>query len=378
MANVIIVSQRLLGHVIPALGIAKELKKNGHNVTVFTHKSLSSLIYRAGLDYEELGWDKYPDIFIEEMINYLFIKLQDKNIDLIINDSSLCAPAYIAEILNIPWVSFQTTVPIRDDQVPGNRVVNKRIRKLLLIELNTIRTKHALPPLTNFKRTRGDYLGLSPHLHLVLVYPELINDFEALPPASKVVGDCSYEEENPTLELLIKKNLSSPTISICTSSVPRFEFQELTQKMLDFSIRAFDKNPYTLFLSLTNDYKLSGDVTENTISIREFPNHNILFKYTNLVITHGGCGTLQKALKYGIPMVVLPLGADHFHLGSIIENLGVGKILDSKNVIKIQEISDSILNNKQINIRSKKLAERINNYNPVVTATYHIKSLLNR
>lgn len=376
MANIVIVSQRLFGHIVPAIGIAAQLKKGGHNVTIYSHRTLKPLIDRSGLNYEELGWDKYPDTFIEEMIDELYHKLKDKPVDLIINDSSLCAPSYLAELLNIPWVSFQTTVPIHDRDVPGKPAVHKRVRELLLKELNRIRQKYKLQPLVDFIRTRGDYLGLSPHLHLVLVYPELINDPSALPSSTQVIGDCSYEEANPALEKRISETSSYPTITVCTSSVPRFEFQELTISLIENCLQVFDKDPYSLFFSLTSDIKSNLKMTKNTHIIREFPNHNILFKFSDLVVTHGGCGTLQKSMKYGVPMIVLPMGADHENLGSIVEKLGVGKMLPPEKLDRLGEYRDAILNNKEIKKRANNLSTIINKYKPTETAEKHINRIL--
>lgn len=376
MANIVIVSQRLLGHIVPAIGIGVQLKKSGHNVTIYSHRSLKPLIDRLGLRYEELGWDKYPDTFIEEMLDDLYTKLKDKPVDLIINDSSLCAPSYIAEMLDIPWISFQTTVPVHEKDVPGKPAVNRKVRELLLKDLNRIRLKYKLSPLMDFNRTRGDYFGLSPYLHLVLVYPELIMDPSALPPSCQVVGDCSFEEANAALEKRIGEAATYPTITVCTSSVPRFEFQELTKSLIENSLDVFDKEPYSLFLSLNSEIKFNYKMTKHTHIIREFPNHNILFKFSNLVITHGGCGTLQKSMKYGVPMIVLPMGADHEYLGSIVENLGVGRMMLPEKITRLNEYRDAILNNDDFKRRANNLSVIINKYKPTETAEKFINKIL--
>ncbi len=48
-----------------------------------------------------------------------------------------------------------------------------------------------------------------------------------------------------------------------------------------------------------------------------------------VVVSHGGSGTVVGALACGVPLVVLPIGADQPHNGDRCEALGVGRVLDS-------------------------------------------------
>lgn len=50
----------------------------------------------------------------------------------------------------------------------------------------------------------------------------------------------------------------------------------------------------------------------------------------DLVVTHGGSGTVTQALSHGVPLLVLPLGADHLPNGERVRDLGAGALLDAR------------------------------------------------
>jgi UDP:flavonoid glycosyltransferase YjiC (YdhE family) len=49
---------------------------------------------------------------------------------------------------------------------------------------------------------------------------------------------------------------------------------------------------------------------------------------TDLVVSHGGSGTLVATLAHGLPSVLLPLGADQPHNAARADALGLARILD--------------------------------------------------
>jgi UDP:flavonoid glycosyltransferase YjiC (YdhE family) len=56
--------------------------------------------------------------------------------------------------------------------------------------------------------------------------------------------------------------------------------------------------------------------------------HDELRRRAALVVTHGGHGTLLRALTYGLPMVVIPgLGGDQPVNAKAVEDWGVGRAL---------------------------------------------------
>ena len=49
--------------------------------------------------------------------------------------------------------------------------------------------------------------------------------------------------------------------------------------------------------------------------------------HVDLVVSHGGSGTISDALQHGVPQLVVPLGADQMHNARRVEALGIGHSL---------------------------------------------------
>jgi hypothetical protein len=74
--------------------------------------------------------------------------------------------------------------------------------------------------------------------------------------------------------------------------------------------------------------ELTGAVPLN-LHVRRFIPQGAILNRCHLVVTHGGAGSVLGALCYGVPMVVIPLGADHDGNADEVERSGVGLKVDA-------------------------------------------------
>lgn len=65
------------------------------------------------------------------------------------------------------------------------------------------------------------------------------------------------------------------------------------------------------------------------ISLQRFVDQDVVLGQCDLVISHGGSGTLLGALAHGLPQVLVPLGADQPHNAERVAALGLGRVLDA-------------------------------------------------
>jgi len=65
------------------------------------------------------------------------------------------------------------------------------------------------------------------------------------------------------------------------------------------------------------------------VALERFVDQDAVLGRTDLVISHGGSGTLLGALAHGLPQVLVPLGADQPHNADRVEALGLGQVLDA-------------------------------------------------
>jgi MGT family glycosyltransferase len=71
-----------------------------------------------------------------------------------------------------------------------------------------------------------------------------------------------------------------------------------------------------------------GDLPERIRLERYIPQASVL-PHCGLVISHAGSGSMMGALTYGLPSVLLPLGADQPHNAARCADLGVSRVLDA-------------------------------------------------
>jgi hypothetical protein len=65
------------------------------------------------------------------------------------------------------------------------------------------------------------------------------------------------------------------------------------------------------------------------LHVRPFIPQGALLNRCHLVVTHGGAGSVLGALRHGVPMVVIPLGADHDGNADEVERSGAGLKVDA-------------------------------------------------
>jgi UDP:flavonoid glycosyltransferase YjiC (YdhE family) len=63
------------------------------------------------------------------------------------------------------------------------------------------------------------------------------------------------------------------------------------------------------------------------VHVEQWLPQSLLLPHTDLVVSHGGSGTLTAALAHGLPQLLLPLGADQLHNAARLRQLGIGRTL---------------------------------------------------
>ncbi len=64
------------------------------------------------------------------------------------------------------------------------------------------------------------------------------------------------------------------------------------------------------------------------VHLERYIPQSLLYPHCAAVVTHGGSGTLMGALAHGLPLVLLPLGADQPTNAQAAEAAGVARVLD--------------------------------------------------
>jgi UDP:flavonoid glycosyltransferase YjiC (YdhE family) len=185
--------------------------------------------------------------------------------------------------------------------------------------LNGLRTKHGLPAdpeLTMLSR----YLVLSP-------FPQALRDPLTPLPATAhafcpvVLGKGGWQEPPSWLADLPER----PTIYATLGTVFNVEAGDLFQRVLE-GLRTL---PINLIVTVGPQIAPAefGAQPDN-VRIERFVDQWLLLPRCDLVVAHAGSGTVFGALAHGLPMLLLPMGADQPFNARRCEALGTAKVLD--------------------------------------------------
>lgn len=102
---------------------------------------------------------------------------------------------------------------------------------------------------------------------------------------------------------------------------------------------------------------------EENVHLYDFVNEKELFPKMDVIISQGGMGTINKAIRAGVPIIDVPVFFGNYAQGKEIQKYGNGIFLRTINK-QNKYLNNSlrrIINKKSYKEKSKKLQEKFNN-----------------
>jgi MGT family glycosyltransferase len=356
------------GNVPPELSAARRLVERGHAVTVLAEDSVALDVEATGAALRRWGrapnrpdrrpehdpcrdWEcKYPWQLVERLTRTLVIGPADRYAEDVrdaIGDvrpglvicSMFCMGGMVAaEAADIPFdVLLPNIYPLPAKGIPPfgiglrparsaagrlrDRAINGFVNRLWdakgLEGLNALRQRHGLPPLAHFldqvHRARRE---------LVLTSADF--DFPGtLPAGGRYVGpvldDPAWAERapwNPPAG-------ADPLVLVAMSSTFQDQIgclQRVVDALRTLQVRGL----------VTTGPAFDAAALQPPPNITVVPSapHRPVLQHAALVITHGGHGTVMKALAAGVPMVILPHGRDQADTATRVTERGAGITLN--------------------------------------------------
>jgi rhamnosyltransferase subunit B len=132
-----------------------------------------------------------------------------------------------------------------------------------------------------------------------------------------------------------------------------------SKKYFELAVAALQRLKLRAIFICKDRHHLPEDLPPSILWIPYFKNFSVLLKQCNLVIYHGGIGTLAEAARAGIPQILIPSLGDQWDNAERIEKLQLGASistyeLDTENLI---ETIQKILESKEIPKRCKEIQE---------------------
>jgi MGT family glycosyltransferase len=387
------------GNVTPELSAARCLVRRGHTVTALAEDSIAPDVRSVGAvlrrwerapnrpdrkaaNDPSRDWEcKYPWQLVDRLIETLIVgpaesyahdvsaTIEEASPDLVVCSMFCVGGMIAAEGAGVPFdVVFSTIYPLPAKGIPPfgsglepartfiggwrDRTLNAFAERLWnrgLTGLNALRRQYGLRPLVDFL----DQLRCA-RRQLVLTSSGF--DFPGtLPTNARYVGPVLDDPEWVEDGLWTPPPGCDPMVLVAMSSTFQDQVASL-QRVID----ALGTLPVRGVV--TTGPALDCATLQRPANVAVVPSapHRQVLRCAALVVTHGGHGTVIKALAAGVPMVVLPHGRDQADVAARVTARGAGLVLKRTAApAVIAEAMMRILRNDSYRAAARRLGEAV-------------------
>lgn len=327
------------GHAFPAFALARELRGRGHDVLVESWEEWQGAVEGEGLRFEPAqqymvfpppGPDTPQGQIVARAARALAGLMGEFRPDLVVSDILTRAPALAAEVAGVPGATLIPHVyPVVEEgqpmyslgfapaRTPVGRVGWRATMPVLEMglrqgrdELNEIRERLGLAPQNRF------HGGISEELALVGTYPQLEYP-RSWPRGTHVTGPLFFEL--PADEVEVPAG-NGPLVVVAPSTA-----QDPECRMLRAALAGLADEPVRV-LATTNRHEPEEPIEApaNAVLVDWLPYTQVMTQ-ADLVVSHGGHGTVCRALQAGAPVLVCPAVGDMAENGARVSWAGVGE-----------------------------------------------------
>jgi MGT family glycosyltransferase len=330
------------GHAFPAIGLARALARRGHEVTVETWEHWREAVEGEGLQFtaaeEYKTFPPPPPGSVEgpsagEAALALLPLMEEERFDVVVSDILTVAPALAAERAGLRRATLIPHVyPVHDPGLPffafgaqpprtpvGRAMWRAALPALVgglrrgRRELNETREVAGLAPIERF------HGGISEELALVATFPQL--EYPRRWPAHvHVTGPITFEL--PADEIDVAEG-DEPLVLVAPSTAHDPEC-----RLVRVTLEALADEPMRV-VATTNRHRPEEPLPAppaNAVVV-DWLSYSQLMPLADLVITHGGHGTVARALGAGTPVLCCPAVGDMAENAARVAWAGAGLML---------------------------------------------------
>lgn len=230
--------------------------------------------------------------------------------------------------------------------------------------LDEVRMEFELPPDSHLK-SPGRYLFLSQFP------PSYRNTVDPWPAETHFYRVPEMAGELPkSLQAWLKRREPRPLIYFTLGTVFPLESGDLFVRVL----QALCDLPVDAVVTVGRDLDPAelGPRPENIYITHTIP-QSALLPHCDLVICHGGSGSVLGAIRHGLPMVLLPMGADQPLNGTRCTELGLGSTLDPLTASQ-EEIRNAVV----VGLNDERFRRAVHRMQAEINALPGVERALNR
>lgn len=352
--RILLVSIGEAGHAFPMIAIAAKLAAGGCDVGLHTWFHWEDQITSVGAEFfrapkfEPDADGSVPDVhhaaaLATEQLSEVVHEWQP---DVIVGDVLTLASALTAELCDLPFVTFvphfwhatgPESVPFGSGWSPAENRLAKRFFRFMhrferlglefgRDELNATRAAVGLPPID---RVHG---AISRELVLVGTFPQL-EPPRAWPATTKVIGPVMWEPASDPVEI---PEGDQPLVIVAPSTA-----QDLDHTMLAAAVDGLRDLPIRV-VGAKNGHEPANPLNPGpNTTIVDWAPYSQLFPAADVVLCHGGHGTIMRALTSRAAVVVTPASGDQYENAARVRWAKVGVAVPNR-FISAQTIAAAV------------------------------------
>jgi UDP:flavonoid glycosyltransferase YjiC (YdhE family) len=195
-----------------------------------------------------------------------------------------------------------------------------------------------------------------------------------LPSHHRYIGPLLWEPPSTMPSFLAEPG--PPWVLVSLSLVP----QEDEIRLARVALNALSGQPVRVLLTLSESHSRNEvfPLPPNAW-VERYVSHTEVLKRSCLLVSHAGHGVVLKALYYGVPMVLVPLGRDQPGVAARAVALGVAEVIPREGLSDtgLSRAVATVLAAPQYQIEAQRHAQRLQRQNAVGIACQAIETLLN-
>lgn len=356
------------GHLNPSLPLVAELVQRGEQAHYYSLEEFRPAIERAGATFHSYG-EAFPlalllqrkkagtkaktyglALSIQWVFERLLPEVKALHPDYVISDAQAPWGSLTAQALNVPAICFQTSLAINFRVIVGYFSTFLR----MLTERGENEGKgpgnqdaqallDALSKTYHLKKMRTfDVFTQKGMLNLVCtsqLFQPYVNSFDH--ERYRFVGPIFQPRPEAPAFPFEQLDEEKPLIYISLGTMIADQAPFFRQCM-----QAFARSNWQVVMAVGKSVspEVWSDIPANCLVQPFVPQLEILPR-ASLFITHGGMNSVNEALSYNVPLVIVPQGADQHVIAKRVEQLGAGKQLFAQDLSaeKIRRVAEEIL-----------------------------------
>lgn len=379
------------GHLFPVLALGRELVGRGHQVHLQTWRRWQGEVEREGMVFHPAP--EFPDLrggplaagfyaAAERATPQTVDQLERSGAEIVVTDILTVAPALAAELRGLPYATLVPhpfplpasghppfSLGARLPETALGRLVWRSlapaVRKGLIAgreDLNRIRHRLGLPPRSSLDG------ALSRELVLVGTFPQLEYP-RPWPGHVKVVGPLIWE---PPAKPVCDPPGEGPLVLVAPSTS-----QDPDHRLLCAALKGLAGLPIRVLATWNGRPPKQPLPDPANAVVVPWLSYRETMARAQLVVCHGGHGTVARALSLGRPVVVCPVAGDMFENGARVAFAGVGARLPRRLIAArpLRDLVASGLADRRLFSRAAALKEWYARSNPPAQAAYLVEAL---